>query len=103
MARKKRQVRLAHPGEILHEEFLRPLGMTVNALAMALHVPGNRLYAIVDDARGISPDTALRLGRYFGTGPEFWVDLQAHYDLESTKEDLEEEIERQVQPRHRAA
>ena len=103
MARKKRQVRWTHPGEILNEEFLKPLGMTVNALAMALHVPGNRLYAVVDGVRGISPDTALRLGRYFGTGPEFWVNLQAHYDLESTKEDLEEEIERQVQPRDRAA
>lgn len=103
MARNKRQVRLAHPGEILNEEFLKPLGMTVNALAMALHVPGNRLYAIVEGARGISPDTALRLSRYFGTGPEFWVNLQAHYDLETSKEDLEEAIERQVQPRDRAA
>jgi addiction module HigA family antidote len=103
MAGNKRQVRLAHPGEILNEEFLKPLGMTVNALAMALHVPGNRLYAIVDGARGISPDTAMRLGRYFSTGPEFWVNLQAHYDLESTKEDLEGEIDRQVQPRPRAA
>jgi addiction module HigA family antidote len=56
MARNKRQVRLAHPGEILNEEFLKPLGMTINALAMALHVPGNRLYAIVEGARGISPE-----------------------------------------------
>src|SRR5712692_9880433 len=103
MACNKRQVRLAHPGEILNEEFLKPLGMTVNALAVALHVPGNRLYAVVDGVRGISLYTALRLGRYFGTGPEFWVNLQAHYDLESTKVYLEEENERQVQPRDHAA
>src|SRR5260370_29771195 len=60
---------------------LKPLAMTVNALAMALHVPGNRLYAVVDGTRGISPDTALRPGPYFGAGPEFWVNLQAHYAL----------------------
>jgi len=68
MARSKRQIPPAHPGEILDEEFLKPLGMTINALALALRVPSNRLYAIVEGERGISPDTALRLGRYFGTG-----------------------------------
>ncbi len=103
MARKKRQIPLVHPGEILNEEFLKPLGMTVNALALALRVPSNRIYAIVEGERGISADTALRSGRYFGTGPEFWIDLQAHYDLESARGELEEEIERQVQPRDRRA
>ena len=103
MARSKRSVPLAHPGEILNEEFLEPLEMTINALALAIRVPSNRLYAIVEGERGISPDTALRLGRYFGTGPEFWMNLQAHYDLESTRDEIEAEVERQVQPRVQAA
>jgi len=99
MAQNKRQIPLAHPGEILNEEFLKPLGMTINALALALRVPSNRLYAIVEGERGVSADTALRLGRYFGTGPEFWINLQAHYDLESLRGEQGKEIERQVQPR----
>jgi addiction module HigA family antidote len=99
MARTKRQVPLVHPGEILNEEFLKPLGMTINALALALRVPSNRLYAIVEGERGVSADTALRLGRYFATGPEFWINLQTHYDLENSKEELGAEIEREVQPR----
>jgi len=103
MARNKRQIPLSHPGEILNEEFLKPLNITINALALALRVPSNRIYAIVEGARGISPDTALRLGRYFGTGPEFWINLQAHYELESGRDELEEEIEKQVQPRVAAA
>lgn len=99
MARSKRQVAPVHPGEILNEEFLKPLGMTINALAIALRVPSNRIYAIVEGARGISGDTALRLARYFGTSAEFWVNLQAHYDLEIARKDTEEEIKRAVQPR----
>ena len=99
MARNKRQVPLAHPGEILNEEFLKPLGMTINALALALRGPSNRLYAIVEGERGVSADTALRLGRYFATGPEFWINLQAHYDLETLKGEHGAEIERQIQPR----
>ena len=75
MARNKRQIPLAHPGEILNDEFLKPLGITVNALALALRVPSNRLYAIVEGERGISADTALRPSRYFGTTPEFWINL----------------------------
>src|SRR5579872_4790682 len=71
MAPKRREIPLVHPGEILVEDFLKPLGLTVNALALALRVPSNRIYAIVEGERGVSPDTALRLGRYFGTGPEF--------------------------------
>src|ERR1700730_12266390 len=99
MARNKRQIPLAHPGEILNEEFLKPLGMTINALALALRVPSNRIYAIVAGERGVSADTALRLGRYFATGPEFWLNLQVHYDLESLKGEYGAEIERQVQRR----
>lgn len=103
MAQKKRQVSLIHPGEILNEEFLQPLGITINSLAMDLHVPSNRIYAIVEGARSITPDTALRLAHYFGTSPEFWINLQAHYDLESTRNETQEEIERVVRPRPKAA
>ncbi len=99
MARNKQQIPLAHPGEILNEEFLKPLGMTINALALALCVASNRLYAIVEGERGVSADTAMRLGRYFGTGPEFWINFQAHYDLAHAKGELGAEIDRQVQPR----
>jgi antitoxin HigA-1 len=96
---KKRQVPLAHPGEILNEEFLRPLNMTPNALALALRVPSNRIYGIIEGDRSISADTALRLARYFGTSAEFWTNLQGHYDLEMAKEQLLREIEEQVRPR----
>ena len=99
MARNKRQIPLAHPGEILNDEFLKPLGITVNALALALRAPSNRLYAIVEDERGISAETALRLSRYFGTTPEFWVNLQTRFDLENAKAQLEDQIAREVQPR----
>jgi len=99
MARNKRQIPLAHPGEILNDEFLKPLGITVNALALALRVPSNRLYAIVEGERGISADTALRLSRYFGTTPEFWINLQTRFDLENAKAQLEDQIAREVQPR----
>jgi addiction module HigA family antidote len=99
MAIIKREVPLAHPGEILNEEFIKPLDIAVNALALALRVPANRLYAIVDGKRGITADTALRLARYFGTTANFWINLQAHYYLENHRSQLEEKIEREVQPR----
>ena len=99
MARSKRQIPLAHPGEILKEEFIKPLGITVNMLALELRVPANRLYAIAEGNRGITPDTALRLARYFGTSADFWINLQTHYDLEAYRSEMEEKIEREVQPR----
>ena len=102
-AQRKRQVSLVPPGEILLEEFLKPLAMTINALALALRVPSNRIYAIVEGTRAISPDTALRLGRYFGTGPEFWLNLQAHYDLEKARNEMRGIIEREVLPRRALA
>jgi antitoxin HigA-1 len=70
-----------HPGEVLNEEFLRSLGMSVNALALALRVPATRIGAIVKGERSVTADTALRLARFFGTSPEFWMNLQAMYDL----------------------
>jgi len=72
---------LIHPGEILLEEFLKPMGISQNRLAMDIHVPPPRINAIIKETRSISADTALRLGVYFGTGPEFWTNLQSNYDL----------------------
>jgi addiction module HigA family antidote len=103
MARRERDIPRVHPGEILSEEFLKPLGLSMNQLALALRVPGNRINAIVAGQRGITADTALRLGRYFGTSPQFWINLQTRYDLESTKDKLADRIEREVRPRKRAA
>lgn len=74
-------MRAIHPGEVLREEFLAPFGMTAHALAVALHVPPPRINDIVRERRAISADTALRLSRYFGTSAEFWMGLQADYDL----------------------
>ena len=76
-----RSKNLIHPGEILTEEFLKPMGITQNRLAMDIHVPAPRIYAIVKGTRSITADTALRLGKYFRTGPEFWLNLQSNYDL----------------------
>ncbi len=75
-----------HPGEMLREEFMVPLGLSANALALALRVPATRISEIVNERRGISGDTAIRLGRYFRMGPEFWMNLQAHYDLELARD-----------------
>ena len=77
--------------------------MTVNALALALRVPVSRMYEIVNCERSITPETALRLARYLGTSAEFWSGLQSGYDLEKAQEEFEERIEREVQPRDRAA
>ena len=88
-----------YPGEILDEEFLKPLGLTVNALAMALRVPANRIGAIVKGQRSVSADTALRLARFFGTSPEFWINLQAMHDLTKVKAESGAIIEKDVHPR----
>jgi len=88
-----------HPGEILSEEFLKPLGLSVNALAMALRVPTTRIGAIVKEERSVTADTALRLARFFGTSPEFWINLQAMHDLTKTRLEAGTTIERDVQPR----
>jgi len=79
---------LVTPGEYLREELLKPLGISMNALALALRVPSNRILAIVKGERAISADTALRLGQYFGMSPEFWMNLQTRYDLTVTEEKL---------------
>jgi antitoxin HigA-1 len=88
-----------HPGEVLDEEFLVPLGISVNALAMALRVPATRIGAIVKGERSVTADTALRLARFFGTSPEFWMNLQAMYDLTKARRDSGGKIRRDVRPR----
>ncbi len=92
-----------HPGEILREDVLKPLGMSVNRLAISLGVPATRMQEIVNGRRTISPDTALRLARFLGTTAEFWVNLQARYELEVAKDKFSAAIERTVQPREETA
>jgi addiction module HigA family antidote len=91
-----------HPGDTIREDFLKPLGMSVNKLALELRVPATRMMEIIHGRRGITADTALRLGRYFNTTPKFWLNLQASYDLAIVAEARSEEIERTVHPREAA-
>jgi antitoxin HigA-1 len=86
-----------HPGEMLREEFLVPLGMSQNALAMKIRVPATRIGDILHGRRGITPDTALRLSRFFGNSPEFWLNLQQMHDLSKARMELGEAIEREVE------
>lgn len=83
-----------HPGEILLEEFLKPLAISQNKLAMELRVPCHRINEIVRGRRGISADTALRLARFFGTSPDFWMNLQQSYDLAAARDELSVELSR---------
>jgi len=96
------KMRPIHPGEILREDFLLPLGMSVNALALALRVPATRLHAIVNERRAVTPDTALRLARYFGGDADSWLNLQSAYNLRSAKQKLLPVIEREIIPREAA-
>lgn len=98
MPNRTTKLRPIHPGETLREDFLRPLGMSMNRLALELHVPVTRITEIVNGRRSISADTALRLARYFGTGPQFWMNLQANYDLEMAQDKLDVQIRSQVKP-----
>lgn len=93
------KMRAIHPGEILREEFLVPLGMTAHALALELKVPAPRINDIVRERRSITPDTALRLARYFGTTPQFWLNLQSSYDLKVVENEVGATIEREVRAR----
>ena len=83
-----RKIKPIHPGEVLLEEFLRPMKISQYRLAKDISVPARRINEIVQGKRAITADTALRLGRYFGMSPEFWINLQAHYDLEVEMEKL---------------
>jgi antitoxin HigA-1 len=91
-----------HPGEILRSEFLEPLGMSVNALALALRVPAPRINDIVRGKRAISADTALRLERYFGASAQFWLNLQIGYDLRVATAAAGAQIEREIEPMPKA-
>lgn len=92
-----------HPGEVLLEEFLKPMELSQNRLARDLSVPPRRINEIVLGKRSVTPDTALRLARYFGTSERFWLGLQADFDLEEARLNLANRIEREVRPRRTAA
>ena len=96
-------MRAIHPGEILREEFLVPLEMSANALAMALHVPAPRINDIVRERRAVTPDTALRLARYFDTTAQFWLNLQSAFDLKQAANENAERIAEEVRPLQRVA
>lgn len=96
-------MRPIHPGEILREEFMIPLGLSANALALALRVPAPRINDIARERRAISADTALRLARYFGTSAEFWLGLQSDYDMKIAQIEGGERISQDIVPMARAA
>jgi antitoxin HigA-1 len=98
MAKNEKLLPPVHPGEILREDFLKPLDLSMNKLAIDLHVPVTRIAEIVHERRGISPDTALRSARYFNTSARFWLNLQAAYDLDIAQDEIAQEIERDVRP-----
>jgi addiction module HigA family antidote len=97
----ERKIRLApvHPGEILREDFMAPLELSINGLARALRVPANHVSGIVNERRGISARMALRLARYFGTSAELWLGLQQDYELDVARDTAAAQIEREVLPR----
>ena len=87
-----------HPGEILREEFMAPLRLNANKLALALHIPAPSVYDIVKEERGISPEMALRLGYVFGTTPDFWLNLQTEFDLRVVRTEKDAKVKSQVRP-----
>jgi antitoxin HigA-1 len=95
---KLRKLPPIHPGEILREDFMVPLGISMNRLAIDLHVPVTRVAEIVHGRRAITPDTALRLARYFNTSARFWINMQAAYDLEIAEDTLTRKIAQHVRP-----
>ena len=98
-----KMIPLAHPGETILEDVIRPMGMSVNQMAKALGITAARLNEIVHGKRGITADTALRLARYLGTSPKVWLNLQVDYELRLARRTKLKEIERQVRPRSEAA
>jgi len=102
MSRRKKLLPPIHPGEILREDYLKPLGLSMNRLALDLRVPVTRISEIVHERRGITTETALRLARYFNTSPRFWLNLQAAFDLEVAEDESSQRIEREVLPAEHA-
>ena len=105
MARRTIKDRLVaiHPGEFLREDYMKPLSLSMNALALALRVPATRISEIVNERRGITADTAIRLGIYFGTAPDFWINMQTAYDMAIAQRDLMPKIHREVRRRPESA
>jgi len=93
-----KKLKPVHPGEILREEFMTPLGLSMNRMALDLRVPVTRIADIIAERRGITADTALRFARYFKNSPAFWMNLQSRYDLEVAEDESAAEIERDVRP-----
>ena len=93
---KNKKLPLIHPGEILIEEFLKPMGISQYRLAKDISVPPRRINEIVHGKRSVSADTALRLGRFFGISPQFWLNLQTRFDLEVTEDLIAERLEKEV-------
>lgn len=96
MAAKHKRLEPIHPGEILLEDFMKPMGLSINRLARELIVPPGRISAIVNGKRAITADTALRLGKYFGVSPQTWMGLQAEYDLRAAQRAIGQELEMRV-------
>ena len=95
----EKQLQPIHPGEVLLEEFLKPMALSQNRLALEMGVPPRRINEIVLGKRGITADTALRLGRYFGMSPQFWLGLQMDYDLDVAGDQLRGRLKKEVRPR----
>lgn len=89
-----------HPGEFLREEFMKPMRLSANALALALRVPVTRISEIIRERRGITVETAMRLGQYFGTSAEFWINMQKSWELAVASQELLPRIRAEVQPAH---
>jgi antitoxin HigA-1 len=98
MATSQKRLAPIHPGEILHTEFMQPLGLSMNRVALDLRVPVTRIAEIVHERRAITPDTALRLARHFNISAGFWLNLQTAYDLEVAQDKFSEAIEKEVRP-----
>ncbi len=96
MTMSKRKLQPAHPGEVLQEEFLKPMGLSQNRLALDIGVPARRINEIVLGKRGVTADTALRLARYFGMSAQFWLGLQLDYELDRASDKLAKRLEREV-------
>jgi addiction module HigA family antidote len=88
-----------HPGEMLYEEFMKPLKLSATRLAIELHIPTPRISELINRSRGLSVDTAMRLARYFGNSVEFWMNLQKYYDIETAEDTAREIVNREVAPR----
>lgn len=98
MPKSKKKLPPIHPGHILKKELMAPLKLSANQLALRLHVPAGRITQIINGQRDISPDTAIRLSKYFGTTPQFWLNLQSLYDLEVAEDEMADGVAESIVP-----